>query len=88
MENLDNTTHKVIITLGSTNDVEDVGVSITLDPVMQGDDYKTLGYQPASHKFLEVFILPLLESIYMQTNFPELFADEPDSNGEYNPTVQ
>ena len=87
MENLNSTTHKVIITLGSTNDVEDVGVEIKLDPVMQGADYTELGYQPASHKFLEQFILPMLENIYLRSTFPELFEDE-DDNGEYNPSVQ
>lgn len=87
MENLDKSTHKVIITLGSTNDVEDVGVQIQLDPDVQGKDYEALGYQPASHKFLETFILPMFEQIYLKSNFPELFEDE-SGNGEYNPTVQ
>ena len=79
MENLDNATHKVVITIGSTNDTEDVGVQIKLDPEMTGADYDTLGYQPAAHKFLEMFVLPMLENIYMQSNFPELFdPDAPD----------
>lgn len=76
MENVDTYTHKVVVTIGSTNDVEDVGVQIKLDPEITGEDYQALGYQPASHKFLEAFILPLLENVYMRTNFPELFDDE------------
>lgn len=76
MENLDNATHKVVVTIGSTDDSEDVGVQIKLDPEMTGQEYEALGYQPASHKFLEMFVLPMLENIYMQSNFPELFDPE------------
>lgn len=76
MENLDNATHKVVITLGSIDSSEDVGVQIKLDPEMTGEDYAALGFQPASHKFLEVFFLPMLENIYLKSNFPELFDDE------------
>lgn len=79
MENLDNATHKVVVTIGSMNDAEDVGVQIQLSPEMTGEDYESLGYQPASHMFLDKFILPLLETIYMKSNFPELFdEDGPD----------
>lgn len=76
MENLDSATHKVIVTIGSMNASEDVGVQIKIDPEMSGEDYEALGYQPASHKFLEMFVLPMLENIYMKSNFPELFDDE------------
>jgi len=79
MENLDNVTHKVIVTIGSINDAEDVGVQVSFDPEMTGEEYQKLGYQPASHQFLEQFILPLLENIYMRTTFPELYdEDGPD----------
>ena len=79
MENLDSATHKVVVTIGSFGDKEDVGVQISLDPEVKGEDYKTLGYQPASHMFLEKILLPFLEQVYMQGNFPELFdEDGPD----------
>ena len=79
MENLDNATHKVVVTIGSTDDSEDVGVQIKLDPEIAGQEYEALGYQPASHKFLEMFVLPMLENIYMKSTFPELFdPDAPD----------
>lgn len=79
MENLDNATHKVVVTIGSMNDAEDVGVEVTFNPEMTGEDLAALGYQPAAHKFLDKFILPLLEQIYMKSNFPELFdEDGPD----------
>lgn len=79
MQNLDNTTHKVVLTIGSTSDIDEVGVQIRLDPEMTGADIEALGYQPASHQFLEKFILPMLEQVYMESNFPELFdEDAPD----------
>lgn len=76
MENLEQATHKVVITIGSMNDLEDVGVQINLDPETTGSDYEALGYQPAAHMFLNKFILPMLENVYMQSNFPELFDPE------------
>lgn len=83
MENIDTATHKVIITLGSEGRAEDVGVQIVLDPALTGDDIQALGYKPASLEFLDRFILPVLENIYMQVHFPELFdpdAPEPSVN--------
>lgn len=77
MENLDNATHKVVITIGSVDASEDVGVQISLDPEIEGQDYEAMGFQPASHQFLHKFVLPLLENIYMRSEFPELF----DSDG-------
>jgi len=76
MENLDNTTHKVVLTIGSTNELDEVGVQIKLDPEMTGEQIVALGYQPASHQFLEKFILPMLENVYMKSTFPELFDEE------------
>ena len=76
MENLDNATHKVVVTIGSIEDGEDVAVQIKFDPEITGEQYEALGYQPSSHKFLERFVLPMLEQIYTQSNFPELFDPE------------
>lgn len=78
MQNIDSATHKVIVTIGSTDSSEDVGVQVKLDPEITGEDYQRLGFQPASHQFLEKFILPLLEHIYMKANFPELFDEDAD----------
>lgn len=77
MENLDNVTHKVVVTIGSTDDSEDVGVQIQLEPTLTGEDIQALGYKPASLEFLDRFILPMLEHIYMRSQFPELY----DENG-------
>lgn len=76
MENLDTATHKVVITIGSEGDSEEVGVQIKLSPEITGEQLQDLGYQPACHKFLEKFVLPMLENIYMHSNFPELFDPE------------
>lgn len=75
----DDVTHKVVITLGSIDDDEAVGVMITFEPELDGSDYEALGYQPASHEFLNRFLLPVLESVYMQSEFPELFKDDGES---------
>lgn len=68
MENLDNTTHRVVVTIGSVDEQGEVGVRINLDPEMTGEEIVALGYQPASHQFLEKVILPMLEEVFMKTN--------------------
>lgn len=82
MQNLDNATHKVVITIGSEGDSEAVGVEIRFQPEMSGEDYLSLGYQPAAHEFIERFIMPMLENVYMKSEFPELFQE--DSNRMVN----
>lgn len=72
-------THKVTMTLMSNEDDTDVGVEIKWDPQMTGADYKALGYQPACHRFIEVYVLPMLEEAFMAHEFPELMQDPPST---------
>lgn len=82
MENLDNTTHRVVMTIGSINANDEVGISIKLDPEITGADIEALGYKPPCLEFLDRFVLPMLEEVFMKSNHPELF--DPDAS----PTVQ
>ena len=80
MENLDNTTHRVVLTIGSVNDVDEVGITIKLDPEITGADIEALGYKPPCLEFLDKFILPMLEEVYMKATHADLYEAQGPSD--------
>lgn len=70
-------THEATLVFRSNNDDTGVQVEMNWSPLLTGEDYKALGYQPASHTFIERWVLPMLEEAFMHTNHPELMEDPP-----------
>ena len=69
-------THEVVMTMRSNNNESGVSLEIKWNPELTGADYKALGYQPASHRFVEKAILPALEQVYMESTHPELMEPQ------------
>ncbi len=76
-------THKVVLTLMSNKDDDQVGVSLEWSPPLEGKDIVDLGFIPASFVFTEKHILPMLEEAFMQGEHPDLMEDEPPSGTKH-----
>lgn len=65
-------THEVVMRIRSVGAAGNTEVMVEWNPDLSGDGYKELGYQPPCHKFVERYILPMLEEAFMQENHPSL----------------
>lgn len=65
-------THEVVMRIRSDGKEGDSIVEIEWNPDLSGEGYKELGYQPPCHKFVERYVLPMLEEAFMHENHPSL----------------
>lgn len=71
-------THEATLRIFSNEDSPDVWVQIDWEPKMTGSELEALGYFPASYRFIQENVVPMLE---------EAFAEALDEDAvEYEPS--
>lgn len=70
-------THRATMTVSSDGPNSDVAVQIIFDPDMKGSDIIELGYLPPAYNFIQEYLLPALEAVYMEGEYPELAGPSP-----------
>lgn len=69
--------YTAIVTITSVGDAPEVSVQLDWDPELDEQDPRVLGFTPASFKFVERLIIPVLERAYMEATSPEIFDESP-----------
>lgn len=79
MENFPHT-HAAVMTIASSGEDNNVAVEIRWEPELEGTEVEDLGYLPASYKFVQAYVMPMLEEVFMNEEYPELQELNPDSS--------
>lgn len=74
-----NVQHRATITISSTDDKPEVEVEVDWEPGFDDMDPRELGYTPAAFAVMQEYIVPVLEKLYLESNYAEILSDSPSS---------
>lgn len=73
----DSVTHQATLTIFSNEDQPDVWIQIDWEPKLTGGEMRELGYFPASYRFIQENVVPMLEQAFAESLDELANADSP-----------